>query len=362
MMRVKSWAFVLAGALTVSGILGGYKYLQISSAIAAAKAMPEPAETVDVAVVQAGTWAATSRTVGTVVAKRHVELRNELPGRVAEVGFTSGGIVEEGQVLVRFETRAEEADLAAAKAEADLARLTLERRQRLVRSQAGAQADLDQAQAHLAAARARVDALEVRIAKKTLRAPFKARVGIHDLQPGAYLAEGTLIVTLQGIDPDAYVDFTFPQDEAAALHVGNPVRLAGKGLPDTGLDARIVARDAVVDGASRAVKLRAVATGLGLTLQPGGFLEVLATTTEAHQALFVPLTAVRRAPHGDHVFAVVEEDGRLRARQRFVRLGPVQGDRVVVTGGLDAGERIATKGSFKLRDGALVLVGSPPAH
>ena len=59
------------------------------------------------------------------------------------------------------------------------------------------------------------------------------------------------------------------------------------------------------------------------------------------------------------VFVLVEEDGKLRARQRIVQTGPVQGDEIAIDKGLAAGELIAAAGSFKLRDGLLVQTTKP---
>src|SRR2546430_13395635 len=59
------------------------------------------------------------------------------------------------------------------------------------------------------------------IEKKTIRAPFRARVGISDVHPGQYLNEGTELTTLQGVDAAANVDFTVAQAVAAELHAGD---------------------------------------------------------------------------------------------------------------------------------------------
>jgi len=355
-MRFKSWSVVVGGMLATTAALGGFKFVQISSAIAAAQAMPEPSEAVEAVQPRRGTWSSSARAVGTVASVRRVDLRNELSGTIAAINFASGDVVEQGQVLLRLDTREEEADLAAARAEAELARLTLERRQRLVTSQAGTAADLDRARAELSATRARVARLEARIAKKTLVAPFTARVGIRDLQPGAFLPEGTLVTTLQGVDADAYVDFALPQDAAATLATGGTVRVTGAALPPEGVEARIAAREAAVSDASRSVRFRAVLAGLGDRVPPGAFLDVSAPVGAAREAVFVPLTAVRRAAYGDHVFVLAEDGGALRARQQFVRLGPVQGEEAVVLSGVEPGQRIAAKGSFKLREGLAVRV------
>jgi membrane fusion protein, multidrug efflux system len=357
-----AWVAVLLAIGGTAGGLGYYKYMEISAAIAAAEAFPEPREAVEAVQVRRGEWTASTRAVGTVVALRQVEIRNELPGTVVEMGFASGEIVEAGQVLVRLDTQEERAALAAAQAEARLAQTVFDRRSRLTPGDVVSVLDLDRARAELAAAKARVAGLEAGIAKKTLAAPFRARVGLTDLQPGAYLDEGTSVAMLQGVDSDAYVDFTLPQDMAAAIRPGVAVSLAGPQIPDGSVSAEIVAEDASIDADNRAVRFRAIARGLGERLRPGAFVDVVAVTAAPQPALLVPLTAVRRAPYGDHVFVLEEEAGQTRARQRIVRTGPVQGTDIVITDGLAAGELIAGAGSFKLRDGLLVVSSDPPGE
>ena len=355
-----AWAAVMLGVAATAGGLGYYKYVEISAAIAAAEAFPEPREAVEAVRVHRGEWAASTRAVGTVVALRQVEIRNELAGTVVEMGFASGDIVESGQVLVRLDTREEDAALAAAQAEARLAAVVFDRRDRLRSNPAVSALDLDRAREELAAATARVTSLEAVIAKKTLLAPFRARVGLTDLQPGAYLDAGTRIAMLQGVDRDAFVDFSVPQDMAAAIQPGVSVSLAGPQIPGGSAAAEIVAEEASVDATNRAVRFRAIARGLGETLRPGAFVDVVAVTAPPRPALLVPLTAVRRAPYGEHVFVLVNEDGQSRARQRVVQTGAVQGTDIVVTEGLAEGELIAGAGSFKLREGLLVQMTDPP--
>jgi membrane fusion protein (multidrug efflux system) len=355
--QVVAWLAVLGVAVGIVGGLSYYKYAQISAAMAAS--FPEPQESVESVRVRSGEWAPTARAVGTVVALRQVELRNELAGSVVEIGFKSGDIVEAGQVLVRFDVRQEQAMLTAAEAEAEMARLTFERRKKLRASQTVSAQELDEAQQQLAANNARVLNLKVGIEKKTITAPFRARVGLTDLQPGAYLDVGSTIAMLQGVGDDAYVDFSLPQDNATSLHPGATVTLSTAQFPGRSVTAEIVAEDATVDGSNRTVRFRTLVKGLGEALRPGAFVDVDAVIGAPQSALFVPLTAVRRAPYGQLVYALVEEDGKLRARQRIVQTGPVQGDDIAILSGLSEGELIAAAGSFKLREGLLVVTDQP---
>jgi membrane fusion protein, multidrug efflux system len=357
--RLLAWLAVLVASAGIIGGLGYYKYTEINAAIAAAGAMPEPSEHVEAVRARRGAWTETAGAVGTVVALRKVELRGELAGTVVEVGFRSGDIVEAGQVLVRLDTRQEEAERSAAEASARLARSIYERRQALRSGQTVSEQAVDDAREELAVAEARMHALQVGIEKKTIRAPFRGRVGLTDLQPGAYLDVGDPIAMLQSVEPDAFVDFALPQNVASAIRPGQTVTLSGQQFPGQAVAATIVAEDAEVDGGSRSVRFRAMASGLGDALRPGSFVDVTAVTAPPRETLFVPLTAVRRASFGEHVYLLSEEDGVLRARQRIIRTGPVAGQDVVVLDGLAEEDVIAGAGSFKLREGLLVQVAEP---
>jgi membrane fusion protein (multidrug efflux system) len=79
------------------------------------------------------------------------------------------------------------------------------------------------------------------------------------------------------------------------------------------------------------------------------------------KAVAVPVSALRKGPGGDHVFVIApDKDGKPRAHVRQVESGAVLGDEVLIHAGLSAGEQVATSGSFKLREAALVAIASDP--
>lgn len=360
-MNRRALLLIVLALVVVTGLLGGYKYWRVLQAIQMGKAFANPAEVVDLAEVRPLQWQVTAAAPGTVVAQQFVTLSNELAGTVARVAFRSGEIVEAGQLLIEFDTRTERADLRSAEADITLARLTAERTRKLIEQRAGTQAEVDRAEAQLAQAEARRDVVATTIARRTLRAPFRGRIGLRDVHPGQYLAAGTELTTLESLADTVYVDFRLQQDIAAQLALGDTVQLAGSGLPaDT--TAVIRAIDARADEASRTVRVRGE-TAAAAVLRPGVFVDVTVAATAPRDVLSVPLAAVRRAAFGDHVFVIHEEAGEqggLSAEQRFVRTGPTIGDEVVIFEGLTAGERVATEGSFKLRQGARVREAGPP--
>ena len=352
---------VVASVVGIVCFLASYKYWRVSSTIATAASFGEPAESVEVAPVRAITWQGRASAAGTIVARESVTLSNELAGTIAQVGFSSGQIVEAGQVLVELDTRTERAELRSAEADIELARLTASRNQHLVERLAGTQAGVDRARAELAQAEARRDVIAATIARKVLRAPFRGRIGLRDVHPGQYLAEGTEITTLESLADSVYVDFRLAQEIAARLLPGAPVQLSGGALHGEA-EASVRAIDARADEASRTVRVRAEASGLGDEAKPGAFVEVTVASTSPQRVLAVPAAAVRRAAYGDHVFVIAAagDGGAERAEQRFVKTGPAVGGEIVILDGLAEGDRVATEGSFKLRQGVLVRVAPPP--
>jgi membrane fusion protein (multidrug efflux system) len=345
---------LLAVVLATAGGLTAWKFAAVRKAEAAAANPYEPAEVVTSAIAAAREHRDWTTSIGTVLATRSVRLRNEVPGTVRTVHLTPGRIVEVGTVLVALDVSVEAAELEA---QAKLAEATLARVERLRDRQAVSAIELDNARAARDVALAQIERTRAIIERKTIRAPFRARVGIADVHPGQFLESGTLLTTLQGVDDAAHVDFAVAQMVAARLRAGDMVEIltGGDGIPAA--PARIVAVDALVDPATRNAKVRARIETSGTALAPGASVRVRVPVGEPRLAVAVPVSALRKGPDGDHLFVLAAaEDGRVRAHLRQVRTGPVRGQEILILVGLEPGEEVAATGSFKLREGALVQV------
>jgi membrane fusion protein (multidrug efflux system) len=297
--------------------------------------------------------------IGTVVATRSITLRNELAGTVKQAPLASGQVVEAGTLLIALDVSVEQAEQAALEARAKLAQVTLERMERMAERRAASAIELDNARAERDVALAEVARVTAIIGRKTIRAPFRARIGIADVHEGQFLDAGTVLTTLQGIDDAAHIDFAVSQSVAAGLEPGSEVRVvAGEGERES-VAGRVVALDARVDPQTRNATIRARVTDGGSRLVPGASVRVWVPAGPVRPSVAVPASALRKGPAGDHVFVLERaEDGQTRARVRPVQAGPVTGDEVVIFTGLEAGERVAAAGSFKLRDGVLVQVSN----
>ena len=115
-----------------------------------------------------------------------------------------------------------------------------------------------------------------------------------------------------------------------------------------------------MDPATRNASVRARIDDLAAAPSPGASVRVRVPTGQAHAAVAIPASALRRGPAGDQVFVIANDaNGRPRAHARVVRSGAMAGDEVLILSGLAPGERVAASGSFKLRESALVAILNP---
>ena len=357
----KTILFTVIGLLIVLGILAGIKALQIRAMIAQGKNFSMPPEIVTSSLVKADSWEASLSAVGSLDAVQGVIVTAEISGKVERIGFEAGQHVAAGDLLVQQDISVENAQLRAAEARLELARVNFERAKSLMPNNAISRSDYDNARAQHSEALAQIDNIRALIAKKTIRAPFAGRLGIRQINLGQIINDGQAIVSLQTLDP-VFINFYIPQHQLAQVRSGLEVRVTTDALPDEILSGKISSIDPEVDVATRNIRVQAVLANPGERLRAGMFANVTVVLPKTETFLTIPTTAVLYAPYSDSVFVIEtkkDEDGAAAGsavRQQFVNLGEKRGDFIVVKSGLKEGETIVSTGAFKLRNGQAVMV------
>jgi membrane fusion protein (multidrug efflux system) len=356
----KRMIVMLLAVAAFLGIIGTAKFRQIQAGMAMAASFQPPPEAVTTTVARQDEWPASLSAIGSVAAVRGVTVSADLPGIVESISFESGRPVTAGTVLVRLDTKQEQAQLAAAESQRDLAKINLERARELVGQGVIAQSELDRTSAEHKQAVAKVGEIRATIERKQIRAPFSGVLGIRQVNLGQFLSGGDPVVALQAIDP-VYVNFSVPQQDLGQLRIGAEVRIASEGLAGAPPTGRITAIDSVVNEATRNLEVQATLANPGGRLRPGTFVKAEVAVGTSQTVVALPASAISYAPYGDSVFVVGDLDGPggknyRGVRQQFVKLGGARGDQVAVVSGLKPGEEVVTSGAFKLRTGAAVRV------
>jgi membrane fusion protein, multidrug efflux system len=359
----KRMLFMLAVVVAVIAGLGFFKFRQIQAAIAQGASFQPPPSAVTTIVARRETWPSTLNVIGTAEAIQGVTVSADLPGTVDKINFESGKVVHAGDVLVELDTRQERAQLAAAEADRDLARITYGRQQQLVAEGVVARTEYDNALAQQKSTEAKVGEIKATIERKTIRAPFTGILGIRQANLGQYLAAGQAIVSLQSINP-IYVNFGVPQQEAAQVQVGRSLRVTSDNLPGVVFTGRVTAVDSVINEATRNIQVQATLANFGGKLRPGMFVQVDVGVGANRPVIALPASAINYAPYGDSVYVVGDladpKTGKhyRGVRQQFVKVEGSRGDQVAVVSGLNPGDEVVSSGAFKLRNGAPVVVNN----
>jgi len=346
-MKVTQWILVviiLAG--TVFGLYS-YKSSLQETANAQAENMPEPTAKVTAINVKTINYQKQVKINGEVQASKFLILNNELAGEITHLNAVSGQIVNKGQVLVQLDHRDEDARLMAAKATLILRQQTLNRNIKLQKSNGISEDKIDEARAAVQIAQADIIVIETAIDRKTLIAPFTANVGIHTLEVGQYLDKNSQVLELVGVNDFTWIDFNLPQIYQE-LDLGSVVSISL--INETSMfDAIIIAIDPKLSRTSRQLKYRAQINSSVLPLKPNTLVSVIAPIAKKTTITSVPDLAIKRDALGSYVFILEPADeGGYRAKQVPVTLGERQGDHVMVLTGLEVGQLIANKGSFKI--------------
>jgi membrane fusion protein, multidrug efflux system len=324
-------------------------------------ALSNPSQTVSTAKAGYGAWQPSIEAIGSLRAVKGADLSLEVSGVVDSISFNSGDDVEQDALLLKLRSDDDAAKLESLQATAELNQITYDRDQKQFKLQAVSQATLDTDAANLKNANAQVAQQQAILDKKTLRAPFAGHLGIRAVDLGQYLSAGTVIVTLQALDP-VFMDFFVPQQSMDQIRLGQTVTVKVDAYKDQSFTGEISAVNPKVDSSSRNVQIRATLKNADHRLIPGMYATVNIATGTPRNYITLPQTAIAYNPYGDTIYIVDRKgagaDGKpqLIARQSFVTIGPTRGDQVAVLKGVNDGDEVVTAGQLKLRNGSPILI------
>ena len=345
-MKIRQWTMtIIILAAVISGL---YVYkLSLQESASEGTGMFEPSATVNATETVRVDYQKTLKVSGEVQAFKSLSLHNELAGQIIKLNAKSGSLAKKDQVLVEIDHRDEDARLIAAQAQLTLTKQTHRRYLKLKKNNEISDELVDQAQASVEIAKSEVAILETTISKKKLRAPFEAKIGIHNLEMGQYLDNNSQVLSLIGVNEYTWIDFHLPQIYRE-LSVGSLVKVSPMNQAES-FDAIITAIDPQLARQSRSLKYRAQIKSSLLALKPNTLVSVYSPISASTSLISVPDVAITRDPLGSYVFVLESEgEGAYRAKQVKVILGERNTDTVMVLSGLDEGTLIATKGAFKL--------------
>lgn len=345
-------------------------------------------------------WQPYLSSVGNFVATKGVDVNAEAAGNVIQVHFESGQSVEAGAPLIDIDDSVEQADLKFIQAEWELRNLNYKRQLELLKHNATSGSSLDQAKEELDQAVAKSEKTKALIQQKHITAPFAGQLGIRQVNLGQYITPGqTTIVTLQSLDP-LYIRFYVPEQRYKQIHLNQKVLVQLEEYPKIRFVSKITAINAKSDPNTHNIEVQATLPNCPAEVvkNPSAFpwiqiekdkrdknLFLVSCNTEANQAhhiqkliflpgmftsvfvelpvlkdmIILPNTAISYSLYGNAVYLIEKDPNhpdQLYVRREFVTIGDQEGNEVIITAGLKAGQHVVSAGELKLQNGTPVVI------
>ncbi len=318
---------------------------------------------------------------GTVKAKTVSVLAARTTGAVLEVKVREGDQVRAGQLLATLDDRDLTQNQAAAESayeeavrgfrEADenrnLATLTYNRYKTLAAENVVSRQKMDEIEAQKKVAdlaRERAEASVKRLAAQreaarisrdyaAIRAPHAGTITEKKVDPGSLATPGMPLLTLE--ESGAYrIEASVDEHLSGKVRTGMPVRVALT-QENQAIAGQVAEVFPAVDPATRSFQIKVAVHSDSPLLRSGRYARILIPDGK-RLALLVPTKSVREKGQLTGVYVV---DDRQVMTFRLIRLGRAIGDKVEVLSGLKAGEKIATAGLDRCRDGAILQQVKP---
>jgi membrane fusion protein (multidrug efflux system) len=319
---------------------------------------PAKPTAVEVAKVEQAKIVDETQSVGSLRSNQGVVLRPEVGGRVSQVLFKDGQRVKKGQVLVQFDDQLPAAQVMQSKAELSIAQANHTRNQELVSQNFISKRSLDESEAALQVAQAKLALAQATLQRLKIVAPFDGVAGLRQINVGDYLKDGADMVNVEDIDA-VLLDFRLAERFQTKVKPGQKAQVSFDALPGRKFTAIIQAIDPLIDANGRSVGIRGCIDNRQMQLRPGMFARVNAVFGERAEAMVLPEEAI--VPQGGRATVVKVVPGankdELISERVTVKIGLRQPGKVEILEGLALGDTVVVAGQQRLqKDGTLVRV------
>jgi multidrug efflux system membrane fusion protein len=311
--------------------------------------------------------------IGRSGAFESVTVTPQVAGRILERHFQDGEQLKKDQLLFTIDPRpfqaqldAAQAQLAQSQAALDLAKSQLKMYASITDVRAVSELDLETKKntvavdaAQVQAAQAAVENAQLNLQYCFIHSPIEGRAGARLVDVGNVVQANTSgLLLIQHLDP-IYADFTVTEQdlpEVQAQMAKGTLRTMVRLPSDTPAAARagtLTFLDNAVQSSTGTVNLRATVRNPDHHFWPGQFVNISLILATAKDAVLVPNQATQISQQGPFVYVVKPDD---TTELRPVSLGQRQGEAVVVTKGVAAGERVVVTGQMTVIPGAKVQI------
>ena len=307
----------------------------------------------EVTPVVASTFVQYIRVVGEVEALHDVTVSAEESGTIAAFLAGKGERLVRGQPVTRISSELLDAQVEEARAIAQVAGERFERQRRLWEQRIGTEIALLEVKSQATSSAARLKVLETRAARTVVKSPISGIFDEQYVEVGELVAPGTRLLRVLATDRVKVVA-GIPERYALAIEPGAAALITFDVLERREFSGVIEFVGASVDPRSRTIPIEVILDNSERLIRPRMVANVQVERMRLEQVIVVPQDLVQRTEDGFQVFVAEHGNDTVTARARAVELGQSYANQVVISAGLEVGERLITAGHRQVDDGSLI--------
>ena len=294
---------------------------------------------------------------GNVSTKQNVVISAEYSGVLTNVYVDEGQYVKKGQILAKIDDGGLSQQLAQVKIQADLAKTTFERQQRLWDEKIGSEIQYLQAKSAYEAQNQMVQQMQQQLSKTLVRAPFSGTIDDVITEQGSVVVPGqSMLFRIVNLN-DMYIETDVPERYISTIVPGKEVKV---NFPILGKDVNAKVRQAgsFINPANRTFKVEIALPNNDTSIKPNLTAKLSINDYTNTNAILIPQSIISENAEGQqYIYTISSKNGETAtAKRTIITTGKTQGDNIEVISGITNGDEIIMEGARSVKDGQEVKV------
>lgn len=295
---------------------------------------------------------------GNVQTKQNLVIYPEFTGTLTKVYIKEGQLVKKGQILAKIDDGGLSQQLAQLQIQADLAKTTYERQERLWNENIGSEIQYLQAKSSYERQQQAVNQLKSQLAKTNVTAPFSGVIDDVITDQGSVVSPGmSQLMRIVNLD-NMYIETDVPESYITSVTEGKTVKINFPVLGKT-IEGEIRQAGNFINPANRTFKVQIAVPNTDKSIKPNLTAKLQINDYSNGEAILIPQSIISENANGDQYIYVINElnnNNEGEVNRIIIETGKAQGDVIEVTSGIDKQVEVIKEGARSVKDGQLVKV------
>lgn len=294
---------------------------------------------------------------GSVATKQNLVVTPEFNGILKDIYVRKGQYVKQGQALANIDDGGLNQQLAQLQIQAELAKTTFERQERLWNQKIGSEIQYLQAKSNYEAQQHAIEQVQHQMSKTTIVAPFSGTIDDIIAEKGSVVAAGqSPVFRLVNLN-NMYIEADVPENYLKNVTRGKTVQVNFPTIGKT-MDAKIKQTSNFIDPANRTYKVEIAVPNRDKMIKPNLTARLKINDYTNDKAVLIPQNIISENANGQqYVYTVVNKNNKKgKAKRVIIETGKTEGDLIEVLNGIKNGDEIIQEGARSVQDNQSVRI------